>query len=191
MALRNAVCRKDVRSTQASSYRRAHRISAARKGERLENEVGAYLAMAWPWSLQAGRSSKANISLDLDKPLNNATPRSLKVDLNTIDPTGKDLRCQRGLLGGSAWTKGESYHLIFYARTDRYNAPLTASLVGADGKTLASCTSREGGRQRLEEIYLHANSNRFGSEGKVPSFIRIKRNRVARLRFPLPCENIP
>lgn len=99
------------------------------------------LTSQWPaWSLQKGGSSKAIISLDTEKPLNNATPRSLKVEVNAIAPAEKVSVVNEGFWGIRI-DKGESYRLTFYARTDRHNAPLIASLVGADGKTLASCTT--------------------------------------------------
>jgi alpha-N-arabinofuranosidase len=97
------------------------------------------LTSQWPaWSLTTGGKSKAKISLDIEKPLNEATPRSLKVDISSVDPAGKVSVVNEGFWGIRA-DKGESYHLTFYARTSGYKAPLTASLIAPDGRILASC----------------------------------------------------
>ncbi len=98
------------------------------------------LTSEWPaWSLKVSGKSKAKISLDMAKPLNDATPRSLKVDISAVDPSGKVAVVNEGFWGIKV-EQGESYNLVFYARTNKYKAPVTASLISADGKTLASYT---------------------------------------------------
>jgi alpha-N-arabinofuranosidase len=98
------------------------------------------LTSQWPaWSLMTTGKSKAKIALALDHPLNDATPRSLKVDVASLDPSGKISIVNEGFWGIKV-EAGESYHLTFYARTNKYKAPITASLISSDGKLLVSYT---------------------------------------------------
>jgi alpha-L-arabinofuranosidase len=93
----------------------------------------------WPaWSLKVTGSNKAEISLTTESPLNDATPHSLKVDINTFDKAGRVALINEGFWGIRV-DKGESYNLSFYMHTsDDYHSPVTASLESDDGKILAS-----------------------------------------------------
>ncbi|MEI6950227.1 alpha-L-arabinofuranosidase C-terminal domain-containing protein [Paraflavisolibacter sp. H34] len=92
----------------------------------------------WPaWSLQAGEGADIQLALTQEKPLNAATPNSLKVSVNRLDAAGKNNLVNDGFWGIRT-TKGDTYNLTFYARTAGYKGPLTVSLQGPDGAVLGS-----------------------------------------------------
>lgn len=89
----------------------------------------------WPsWSLQTGENADIALALTQEKPLNDATPNSLQVKINKLAADGKNDLVNEGFWGINT-VKGETYHLSFYARTDKYNGPLTVMLQSADGAT--------------------------------------------------------
>lgn len=96
------------------------------------------LTSQWPaWSLEAGEKSDIKLQLTQDKPLNEATPNSMQVDIQALDAGGKNNLINEGFWGIRA-NSGEFYNLSFYARTDdRYKGQLTVSLQSQDGKVLA------------------------------------------------------
>ncbi|HEV8287253.1 MAG TPA: alpha-L-arabinofuranosidase C-terminal domain-containing protein [Chitinophagaceae bacterium] len=93
----------------------------------------------WPsWSLETNDSSSIILSLAEEKPLNDATPHSLQVNIQKL--TTKNNLVNEGFWGINT-RKGDTYNLSFYARTDnRYKGHLTVSLQSADGKVLGSYT---------------------------------------------------
>jgi alpha-L-arabinofuranosidase len=96
------------------------------------------LKSQWPaWSLQTKGNSKASIALTSENPLNSATPNSLSVDITASDPNGRVAIVNEGFWGIRV-DKGESYNLCFFAHTNGYKGPATASLESEDGLVLAS-----------------------------------------------------
>jgi len=89
------------------------------------------------WSLSTSGKSIAKISLDLSEPLYKETPRSLKLDIERADPSGKVSVVNEGFWGINV-VKDETYELTFYVRSKKYSGNVVASLVGADGRELAS-----------------------------------------------------
>jgi alpha-L-arabinofuranosidase len=84
------------------------------------------------WSLIKEGSCAGSMSLDLDQPLNEATPRSLRLEVATA---GKG---RIGIANEGFWAigvgQGEKYNLSFWARcSDNFSGPLTVKLEGADG----------------------------------------------------------
>ena len=96
------------------------------------------LKSQWPaWSLDKSEQAGIELALTHDKPLNMATPASLQVTVSKLDPAGKNNLVNEGFWGINT-VQGETYNLSFYARTQNYGGPLTASLQSADGKILAA-----------------------------------------------------
>ena len=96
------------------------------------------LKSQWPsWSLQKSEDASISLSLTQEKPLNDATPNSLQVKIDKLAVDGKNNLVNEGFWGVST-TKGETYHLSFYAHTDEYTGPLTVSLQSPGGKVLSS-----------------------------------------------------
>ncbi|MEO5891334.1 MAG: alpha-L-arabinofuranosidase C-terminal domain-containing protein [Ferruginibacter sp.] len=95
----------------------------------------------WPaWSLQTTGPTGMVLSLVQDKPLNRATPNSLRLDIDKADPTNKNNLVNEGFWGINT-IKGDTYNLSFFAHTDsRYRGQVKASLRSEDGTILASCT---------------------------------------------------
>jgi alpha-L-arabinofuranosidase len=95
----------------------------------------------WPaWSTRLAESTEMRLSLDTVRPLNAATPHSLKVDIRKNDLKGRAELLNDGFWGINT-VAGEEYDLNFYVRTARmYKGPLTVSLQSADGGVLASNT---------------------------------------------------
>lgn len=89
------------------------------------------------WSLATTGKASAKISLDLNQPLHAETPRSLRVDIERADATHKIDVVNEGFWGIKV-AQGETYELVFYARSKKYKGDITASLIGADGKVLAT-----------------------------------------------------
>ena len=94
----------------------------------------------WPaWSLQTPDDAGIQLALTHEKPLNAMTPASLQVSIRKLDPSGKNKLVNDGFWGIHA-VKNDAYNLSFYARTDQYAGPVTASLQSANGTVLASHT---------------------------------------------------
>lgn len=95
----------------------------------------------WPsWKLRSTGQSAIDISLTQEKPLNAATPRSLKVAVGKVDPAGKHELVNEGFWGINV-VEGDAYLLNFYARTGAdYKGGVTVSLQGKEGKILAANT---------------------------------------------------
>lgn len=95
------------------------------------------LTSQWPaWSLQTAGTANIQLQLTQDNPLNDATPNSMQVDINTLDAGGKNNLVNEGFWGIKV-NSGELYNFSFYAHTDeRYKGPVTVSLQSADGKIL-------------------------------------------------------
>jgi len=103
--------------------------------------------MAWPvksewpaWSLQTSGSNTVLLALTQQTPLNNASPNSLQVTVNKIDPNAKANLVNEGFWGIST-VKDDVYNLSFFARTDKqYQGPIKASLQSEAGAILATYT---------------------------------------------------
>ena len=96
------------------------------------------LTTQWPaWSLEAGEKADIKLQLTQDKPLNEATPNSMQVNINALDAGGKNSLDNEGFWGIKI-SKGEAYNASFYVRTDNnYKGLLTVSLQSQEGKILA------------------------------------------------------
>ena len=95
----------------------------------------------WPsWHLQTNGMNDIYLSLTQQNPLNNATPNSLKIEINKINSNGKNNLVNDGYWGINT-IKGDAYNLTFFARTDtRYKGTVTVSLQSENGTVLAACT---------------------------------------------------
>src|SRR5262249_47598958 len=90
------------------------------------------------WSLVQEGAARGSMSLDLTNPLTEATPRSLRLEIEQAGPG------RIGIANGGFWgigtRQGKTYELSFWARAeDGFSGPLTAVLE-ADGK---ACTKPE------------------------------------------------
>src|SRR5437763_16655821 len=80
----------------------------------------------WPaWSLQTTGGSAAMLALVETKPLNQATPHSLQVNVTNVASGGRVAVINEGFWG-IAVQQGEDYKLSVYARVDQaFNVPVT------------------------------------------------------------------
>ena len=87
------------------------------------------------WTARNSTASKAEMSIDADKPMSAKNPHSLKV---TVTGSGTAGVANNGYYGMSV-VKGDSYNLSINARgAADFGGPLTVTLEGADGTVRAS-----------------------------------------------------
>lgn len=126
------------------------------------------------WSLNTPDGSGATIGLTVDRPLNDATPHSLQVDVAATGPGRAPMLVNAGHWGMHI-VRGERYRLSFFSRSD---APMriTALLHAADGRTLAEQpVALTAGDWRKQEVVLTAGGTdpggrlalRFETTGRV------------------------
>src|SRR5690606_16027365 len=88
------------------------------------------------WTLENNGASESNMKVILDKPLHEANPHSLQIEIASNE-NGVQL-INEGFKG-IALKDGESYNFQFYLRADKtYKGNLTASLVGKNGEAIYS-----------------------------------------------------
>jgi alpha-L-arabinofuranosidase len=126
------------------------------------------------WSMTTPAGSAGTIGLVVDRPLNDATPHSLQVDVATTAAGRAPLLVNTGHWGMNI-VRGERYRLSFFSRGE---APMrvTALLQSADGRTLAEQPiSMAAGNWQRREVVLTADATdaqsrlalRFDSPGRV------------------------
>ena len=132
----------------------------------------------WPsWSLQTSGSSSIALALTQQTPLNNATPNSLQVTVNKLDPKANNNLVNEGFWGINT-IKDDVYKLSFFARTDKFfKGPITASLQSETGiilatYTFASVSSASWKKYSCQLLAKQSHSNAkfvlsFGSTGTV------------------------
>jgi alpha-L-arabinofuranosidase len=129
------------------------------------------------WSLKLEGSSKASVFLSSEKPLTQATPHSLKIEIENADPKGRVSIINDGFWGINV-VKGESYKLSFYIRTsENFSGPIMVSLETDSGKVLAFSSFQNTKNQnwkKLECTLKATDSNpkakfylSFGGKGTV------------------------
>lgn len=96
------------------------------------------------WSMATTGNARASVALDMDLPLHVETPRSLRVDIEKADVKNPVHVINEGFWGINV-KKNETYNLTFYLRSDKYSGNVTASLIGDDGKVLATETFKKAG----------------------------------------------
>ncbi len=84
------------------------------------------------WKLVAAGDAKGEISIDTSRPLNAASPRSLKLVVRGEGSVGV---ANEGFWG-IAVKQGARYDLSLYARSEGIRGPLAVRLESADGKTV-------------------------------------------------------
>ena len=91
------------------------------------------------WRLVKQGDADGSLQLELEKPLNAATPRSARLKIRNLG-SGKLGIANEGFWGIGV-ARGEKYHLSFWARcADGFNGPLTATLESQDG---TACSTTE------------------------------------------------
>jgi alpha-L-arabinofuranosidase len=91
------------------------------------------------WSVVTSGKAKATIQIDMARPLNPETPRSLKVNISRSDPESKVHLVNEGFWGIRV-DQGEKYLLNFYIRTEKYSKPVIASITSTTGVVVSSKT---------------------------------------------------
>jgi alpha-L-arabinofuranosidase len=92
------------------------------------------------WSLQTGAGGEAAIALTIDRPLNDATPHALQVEISKA-PTGGRIAVVNEGYWGMAVTAGAEYRLSLYARaTPGYRGTIRAALESQTGAALGTAT---------------------------------------------------
>ncbi|MEO6223917.1 MAG: alpha-L-arabinofuranosidase C-terminal domain-containing protein [Vicinamibacterales bacterium] len=126
------------------------------------------------WSLSLPSGSAATIGLVADRPLNDATPHSLHIDVAATS-AGRAPRLVNAGHWGMNVVQGDRYRLSFFARND---APMrvTAILQSADGRTIAEQpVGIAAGAWRRQEVMLTAGATeakgtlalRFDTSGEL------------------------
>jgi alpha-L-arabinofuranosidase len=91
------------------------------------------------WALIRDGNARGSMSLDMSNPLNEATPRSLRLQIEEPGP-GRVGIANRGFWGIGA-AQGESYELSFWARSaEGFSGPLAVGLESEDG---SPCSKQE------------------------------------------------
>ncbi|MHB1458740.1 MAG: alpha-L-arabinofuranosidase C-terminal domain-containing protein [Armatimonadota bacterium] len=90
------------------------------------------------WNMTVDAPAEGLVSLDSKVIINDANPRSLKVDVNCSN--GGSVSIANEGYWGIRLDEGAKYKLSFFAKTDRPSTSVTASLQSADGKRYASQT---------------------------------------------------
>src|SRR5215831_9121200 len=83
------------------------------------------------WTLIKGGGAEGVMQLDMENPLNAATPRSLRLEIAKATP-GRLAIANEGFWGIGV-AEGEKYNLSLWARGDGFSGPLTVTLEAADG----------------------------------------------------------
>jgi alpha-L-arabinofuranosidase len=90
------------------------------------------------WYLQTSEKTNASIKVVTEKPLNDATPHSLQIDIQEYKPDDKINLVNSGFWGISV-KKGEKYDLSFYLHNNQlFKGTILVSLQTKKGKILAS-----------------------------------------------------
>jgi len=90
------------------------------------------------WTLIEEGGAEGAMQLDMENPLNAATPRSLRLEIGKAAP-GRLAVSNEGFWGIGV-AEGEKYNLSFWARSEDFNGPLVVELETVDG---ASCSKPE------------------------------------------------
>jgi alpha-L-arabinofuranosidase len=85
------------------------------------------------WSLDLASGGAGAIDLVVDRPLNDATPHSLRVIVSSLPATGRGPTLVNEGYWGMSVTAGERYRLSFFARTEGVSA-VEATLLSATGQ---------------------------------------------------------
>ena len=87
------------------------------------------------WSLVQDGTGRGSVSLTLDQPLNPATPRSCRLQ---IDEAGSRVGLANEGFWGIGVKAGAEYELSFWARSEDFVGELTAVLETADGRAVST-----------------------------------------------------
>ena len=131
------------------------------------------------WSLNTSGNALGKIALDLEQPLHIETPRSLRIDIERADSKNKIDVINEGFWGINV-EQGETYELTFYARTKKYKGDITASLIGTDGKVLASKTFNGAGTEWKK---LKATLKATGSDSNARFYLSFSKKGTVWLDF--------
>jgi len=121
---------EDAKPPEGFSFRDGRWLDA--KGYDARFSRFGYQTNALPfWSLVKEGDARGSMGLDLANPLNEATPRSLRLE---VEEAGAG---RVGIANGGFWgigvKAGERYELSFWARADGFSGALTAVLEADDG----------------------------------------------------------
>jgi alpha-L-arabinofuranosidase len=95
------------------------------------------------WTLLQENGARGSMNLDLTHPLNPATPRSLRLEIETPGADGLSIANQ-GFWGIGA-VANKKYHLSFWARANpNFSGPITATLSSSEGHPLSHAVAFSG-----------------------------------------------
>ena len=128
------------------------------------------------WSLVKEGDAEGSMQLDLDKPLSETTPRSLRLEIDKIG-SGTIGIANEGFWG-IGLAQGEKYQLSFWARSaDQFSGPLTAMLVTSNGTACSDLQKLKGIGSEWKQFKATLTAKRSepkarfvlsaGSKGKV------------------------
>ncbi len=130
------------------------------------------------WSSKANGSAALQLSRTDIKPLNDATPHSLQVDISKADNNNKAEVINEGFWGINV-KANEIYNLNFYLRSDNYKGNVTAMLQSEDGSILASFTLPNANNSGLEKIPCSLTATKQDGNAKFVLSFNQCRHRVA------------
>ena len=108
------------------------------------------------WSLQTGNGAAGTIALVVDRPLNDATPHALQIDVTSVGVGGRGPALVNEGYWGMGVKAGDSYRLRFFARTEG-PTEISAALVAPDGKSIGTRAVAITGAWRQYETVIVAS----------------------------------
>jgi alpha-L-arabinofuranosidase len=94
------------------------------------------------WTLIKEGGAEGVMQLDMENPLNAATPRSLRFEIAKATP-GRVAVANEGFWGIGV-AEGQKYSLSLWARGEQFNGPLTVTLESADGSLCSKAEKIKG-----------------------------------------------
>jgi alpha-L-arabinofuranosidase len=116
------------------------------------------------WTLIQEGGAQGAMRLDLNNPLDLATPRSLRLEIAKAAP-GRLAVANEGFWGIGV-AEGEKYNLSLWARGDGFNGPLTVTLETADGKTCSKPEKIKGVGAQWENFKATLTATRSDPKAK-------------------------
>jgi alpha-N-arabinofuranosidase len=116
------------------------------------------------WTLVKEGGADGSMNLDLAEPLNAATPRSLRLEIQQPSP-GRLGIANEGFWGIGV-RQGEGYNLSFWARGEGFSGPLTATLEDGDGKACSSSAKVTGVTKSWKQFHARLTASKSNPKAR-------------------------